>query len=109
MPKHKPTRPTNVTPAPAQELLQLESEHVMKALIKKALRGNVTALRLCVERLIPIPRERALGIKIPAAENAVQITIALEAVLQALGDGQLTASEAQKLAHILENQRKAIE
>src|SRR5438132_9904307 len=50
------------------------------------------------ERLIPIPRERALGIKIPAAENAVQITIALEAVLQALGDGQLTASEAQKLA-----------
>ena len=65
--------------------------------------------RLCIERLVPISRERALPVRIPAAQDALQITIALQAVFDGLAAGQLTASEAQKLAGLLENQRRAIE
>ena len=81
----------------------------MRALIRKAVTGNLRALRLCVERLVPPTRERALPIDIPAASSAVEITLALQAIFRALGDGQLTPGEAHKLAAILENQRKAIE
>ena len=81
----------------------------MRALVRKAAAGNLKALRLCVERLVPPTRERALPIHIPAASSAVEITLALQAIFRALGDGQLTPGEAHKLAAILENQRKAIE
>ena len=81
----------------------------MRALIRKAVTGNLRALRLCVERLVPPTRERALPIDIPAASSAVEITLALQAIFRALGDGQLTPGEAHKLAAILENQRRAIE
>jgi hypothetical protein len=67
------------------------------------------ALRLCIERLIPMSHERPLPVRIPAAQDAPQITIALQAVFDGLGAGQLTPGEAQKLAGLLETQRKAIE
>ena len=69
----------------------------------------MTALRLCVERLIPVTRERAPAVRIPAVTSALGITLALKAIFTAIGNGSLTAGEAQKLAAILEQQRKAIE
>ena len=91
--------------------LQAEAKNITRALVRKATagRGNIKALRLCIERLVPLTRERALPVNIPPAQDALQITIALKAVFESLGAGQLTSGEAQKLTAILENQRKAIE
>lgn len=116
--KPRPGRPAASPPssqslreatAIAGELLATEATLVTRALVHKAIAGNMHALRLCIERLVPLVRERALPIKIPAAHDALQITIALQAVFDGLGAGHLTAGEAQKLAALLENQRKAIE
>ena len=93
----------------ATSLLATEAVKITRALVHKALAGNMRALRLCIERLVPISRERALPVRIPAPQDALQITIALKAVFDGLGSGKLTPGEAQKLAAILENQRKAIE
>jgi hypothetical protein len=95
--------------AAASNLLAAEAVHITRALVLKAIDGNMKALRLCIERLVPLSRERALPVKIPAAQDALQITLALQAVFDGLGAGYLTAGEAQKLAALLENQRKAIE
>src|SRR5258708_3322706 len=109
MTKHKKAAKPNRAMTPIQSLLDDAGQKLMHALIDKPIDGNIRALGLCIERLIPVRRERVLPVRIPAAETAVQITLALRAVLDALSDGQLTAGEAQKLAAILENQRKAIE
>ena len=93
----------------ASNLLATEAAEITRALVRKAIAGNMKALRLCIERLVPFSRERALPVKIPAAQDALQITVALQAVFDGLRAGRLTASEAQKLAGLLENQRKAIE
>ncbi len=107
-PRPKHSVPAQLT-APHAEQLALDSKELMKAVMRKALAGNVTALRLCVERLLPIARERTVPVQIPRAESALQITSALAAVFDAVTSGQLTPSEAQRLAAILENQRRAIE
>lgn len=93
----------------ASDLLATEATQITRTLVNKAIDGDLTALRLCVERLVPISRERALPVCIPAPEDALQITIALKAVFTGLSAGQITPGEAHKLAAILENQRKAIE
>jgi hypothetical protein len=95
--------------AEASNLLALEAKEITRTLVRRAIDGNMKALRLCIERLVPFSRERVLPVKIPAAQDALQITIALQAVFEGLGAGYLTAGEAQKLAALLENQRKAIE
>ncbi|SRR6266404_50488 len=109
------TKPKKTTKLPKRAVTAIETLldddgiQLMRELIRKAVAGNITALRLCIERRIPVHRERALPVRIPAAQTAVQITRALGAVLNALSEGQLTPGEAQKLAAILESQRKAIE
>jgi hypothetical protein len=95
--------------AVASNVLATHAVQITRALVTKATAGNMNALRLCIERLVPLSRERVLPVKIPAAQDALQITVALQAVFDGLGAGHLTAGEAQKLAALLENQRKAIE
>lgn len=82
---------------------------IARRLVKQAWRGNMKAQRLCIERLVPMSRERPLPLQIPAPQDAQQITVALEAVFAGLGTGQITPSEAEKLAAILEYRRNAIE
>jgi hypothetical protein len=43
-----------------QELLDGEAEAIMRKLINLAKGGDMTAIRLCIERLIPPCRERPL-------------------------------------------------
>ena len=109
-PSHAPA--PAATPAStnlATDFLARKAFQITRRLVRGAVRGNMKALRLCIERLVPMSRERALPVRIPAPEDALQITIALQAVFAGLGTGQITPGEAQKLAAILENQRKAIE
>ncbi len=104
----KTKKKKNDTPGRARALLEDESYRLTLALVRKALRGNISALRLCIERL-PFSRQRAIPIDIPVARGAAQIVRTLEALFQAIRSGEINASEGNKLAAMLENQRKAIE
>ena len=44
------------------------------------------ALRLCVERLLPVCRERAVKFKLPPIESPADIAAAMKAVTAALAD-----------------------
>jgi hypothetical protein len=72
-------------------------------------KGDATALRLVLERLIPPTRERPINLSLPKVETAQEITVAIGAVLAAVADGTISPSEGQALAGLLEAQRKSIE
>src|SRR5436309_657522 len=83
-PRGRPKGALNKTTMLAKELLDGEAEQLVRKLIDKAVGGNVYALRLAIERLIPITRERSLNFSRPTAHTAAQITDALQAVLDAV-------------------------
>jgi len=92
-----------------EDLLDGRAKALTEKAIEKALAGDVFALRLCLDRMMPVRRERFLTLQLPAPATAQDITVGFEKVVEALAHGELTPSETSALAELLESARKALE
>ena len=108
-PAGKPAGTRNKATAMVQALLDRGAESITKAIIAAAQQGDMTAAKLVLERLSPPVRERTISIALPDTTSAVGISAAQQAIVQAVGNGELLPSEANTLAGIVENRRKAHE
>lgn len=107
-----PGRPTglrNRASRAADALLDGEAEALTRKAVELALGGDTTALRLCLERICPPRKERPVMVELPAVESAQDAVAALAAILRLVAAGEITPSEGQALAGLVELQRKAIE
>ena len=93
----------------AQALLDGEAEEIMRGVIEDAKRGDGTARRLLVPRLIPARRSRAINFKIPATGTAAEVAAALDAVIAAAAGGEMALDEAEALSALLQGRLRAIE
>ncbi|MEA4856110.1 DUF5681 domain-containing protein [Solidesulfovibrio sp.] len=93
----------------AQTLLDGEAEALTRKAVELALGGNMTALRLCLERIVPPRKDSPVRVTLPAIESATDIPAVTNALLEAVGKGQLTPSEVAALAALVEGHRKALE
>jgi hypothetical protein len=93
----------------AAVLLEGESEALTRKAVELALAGEPVALRLCIERILPVCRERAVRLALPAIEGANDISAAANAVTSALARGALTPSEAERIAIVVETLARAID
>ena len=92
-----------------QALLEGEAEALTRKCIELAQEGDTTALRLCMERLAPAVKSRAVNLTLPAIETAADILKAQAATISAMADGEVTPDEAATIAGVLEAKRRAIE
>ena len=107
--KGRPLGKRNKATEALQVLLEGEGEKITRRAVELALDGDTTALRLCLERLLPPVRERRISLNVPSLESASDIAKALGALLESVASGEVTPSEGQAVATLLEVQRKAIE
>jgi hypothetical protein len=92
-----------------QELLEGDLERLVRTCIDMALDGDPTALRLCIERLAPAPKDRPISFTLPVASTVREISAALAELAHAVAIGDLTPTEANSVAALLEGQRKVLE
>lgn len=92
-----------------QQTLEVHAETLMKKCLYMALQGNPTALRLCMERLMPARRHRTVKFKVPAVSTLADVDAASQSVMTAIASGQLTPAEGQTVSQILEGRRRVIE
>jgi hypothetical protein len=92
-----------------QALLDGEGEAITRVAVERAKSGDATALRLCLERLIPEKRDRTVKLNFSSIETIAGVAQALDTLLQAVGGGEITPSEASTLAAVLETRRRVIE
>ena len=71
--------------------------------------GDPTALRLCIERILPPCRERSVKFALPPIESAADIASAMKAVTSALAAGVITPGEAERIAAVVDTFVRAIE
>src|SRR5882724_2755607 len=83
----------------AQALLAGEAEALTRKAIEAALAGDPTAMRLCLERILP--RDRAVKFALPPIKSAADIAGAMGAVTGALADGLITPAEGQAIAKVV--------
>ena len=93
----------------AEALLEGEADQLTRKAIDMALAGDSTAMRLCLERLVPARKDRPLVFDLPPIVGAQDHPAALGAVITGVASGEITPSEAQAIAGIMEQHRRAIE
>jgi len=76
--------------------------------VELALAGDPTALRLCIERILPPCRERPVRFTLPPIESSEDISAAMNAVTAALARGIITPGEAERIANVVDTFARAI-
>jgi hypothetical protein len=80
-------------------LLEGESEALTRKAVELALAGDPVALRLCIERILPVCRERAVRLTLPPIEGVSDVSAATNVVTSAPARGALTPGEAERIAN----------
>ncbi len=93
----------------AARLLEGESEELTRKAVELALDGEPTAMRLCLKRILPPCRERAVKFALPSIESGAAIAPAMKAVAAVRADGIITPGEAEAIARIVDTFVRAIE
>jgi hypothetical protein len=105
----RPPGSRNKVASLSHEILEEHTEILFKKCVHMALQENVTALRLCIERLEPILRQRALRFKMPSLTTMAGVDAASEAVIKGVARGRLTTGQGGAFTEMLEGRRKIIE
>jgi uncharacterized protein DUF5681 len=107
-PRGRPVGRCNNKTLAAAVLLEGESEALIRKAVELGLAGDPTALRRCIERILPPCRERAVRFALPPIENATDVSAAMNAVTAALARGIITPGEAERIANVVETFARAI-
>ncbi len=93
----------------AEVLLEGEAEALTRRAIELAPEGDTTALKLCLERIVPQRKSRAVSFDLPPIERVEDLAGAIGSVLQEASCGRLLLDEAAALVGMMESKRKAME
>jgi DNA helicase HerA-like ATPase len=93
----------------AELLLEGEGEALTRRAIELALEGDMAALKLCLERILPQRRSRRVIFDLPPIDRIEDLGKAIGSVLQEAASGQLFLDEAAALIGMMEARRKALE
>ena len=92
-----------------EKIMQDDADEIIQAVVSAAKAGDPTAMRLCVERLIPARKGRPVAFDLPKITKPADIVAALGAITAKVASGELTPDEAASVAAIIELKRRAIE
>ena len=90
-------------------LLQGQAEAFTQTALTKALEGDSVALRLCMDRIAPPPKDAAVTFSMPTMSNALDAAEAAGSVLRAVSEGELTPTEATRVMGLIDSYRRTLE
>jgi hypothetical protein len=108
-PSGRPKGSRNKATMMIEQLLEGEAEDLARKAVELAKKGDIQALRLCLERLIPARKERCVQLDLPPAATLQDVAIAFQDVFAAVAEGRIAPGEGLSLATILKNQVQIIE
>jgi hypothetical protein len=108
-PAGKPKGARNKITRAIEVLLDGEGEALTRKAIELAKEGDIAALRLCIDRLVPPRRDRPVSFDLPNIDSARDAASAVSAMIRAVSVGDLTPVEASDVARLLDAYVKAFE
>jgi Family of unknown function (DUF5681) len=85
-----------------ESLLEGEGEALTRKAIELAKAGDMAALRLCLERILPARKDRPVQFELPPVNNSAGAARAMLAIVQAVATGEITPGEAFEVSRIIE-------
>jgi hypothetical protein len=108
-PAGRPPGSRNKATILAEAMFQGEAETIIRMAIDKAKEGDITAIRLCLERVFPRLRDRATIFDLPPIHGAPEALAALTSIVEGVRGGELTAAEGCKLSKLVDHYVRALE
>lgn len=91
-----------------REQLKAHAEDILKKLVAMAKKGDPTAMRLVMDRVMTPLREEPVRLTLPPIKTAADCVDAQQAIVGAAAAGELLPSQAQALSALVEGQRAAL-
>ena len=92
-----------------ESLLEGQAEALTQTAVTKALEGDGLALRLCMERIAPAPKDQPVSFSLPKMNNVLDASEAAGSVLTAVSKGELTPIEATRVMGLIDSYRRTLE
>jgi Family of unknown function (DUF5681) len=108
-PQGRPPGARNAATVTAELLLDGEAATITRKAIELAKQGDLTALRLCLERIVSPRRDRPVNFALPSMSSAGDASKALATIMAAVASGELTPVEAAELSRVIEGYVKTLE
>src|SRR4051794_11003665 len=108
-PAGRPRGCRNKTTMAVENLLDGEAEAITRKAIELAMDGEMTALRLCLERILPPRRDRHVVFELPRIETVADALRGSSAILAACAGGALSPSEAAEMMGLLSGHMRTLE
>jgi len=108
-PSGRPRGALNRATVLAQELLAARVERIAGKLIELAEGGDMRAIRVCMDRLMPAIKHQPIAVELPPIENAADSVEAVASIAAAVAAGELTATEAAELAKVVDVYVRALD
>ena len=106
----RPKGSRNKTTVMAQQLLNKHAEDVARKVLMMGLRdGDIGALKLCLDRVVPVLREPLAKLGNLPTATAAEVSKSMQKVLQSFARGKLPMGQALAMSDLLEKRRRAIE
>jgi hypothetical protein len=71
--------------------------------------GNVPVMKMYMDRIYPVQRERLVHLDLPEIVTADDVTTAIGIVIKQVALGKITPAEGERMTHLVESQGKVME
>lgn len=108
-PNGRPAGSRNATTGALETLLDGEAQALTQKAIDLAKAGEMQALRICMDRILPPRKDRPVTFDLPPITSAKDAAATMSAVLGAVASGQITPSDAGELGKLIDGYVRAYE
>ena len=108
-PEGRPKGSRNATTLALEALLDGQATALTRKAIDLALTGDMAALRLCLDRILPPRKDRPVTFTLPPINSAQDAAKTVSAVLAAVAAGELTPVDADEISKLIETYVRALE
>ena len=85
-----------------EALLDGEAEAITRVAVDRAKEGDATALRLCLERILPPRKDRPVSFSLPELGTVTDAPAATAAIVAAVASADITVTEGSELAKLVD-------
>lgn len=93
----------------AEQLLQGDLDNICRRLIEEALKGNVQAIKLVLDRVLPPRRDRVIDITLSKLQTADDAVKGMSTIIEAIVSGKITPCEGEAMSRVVDAFVKALQ
>jgi hypothetical protein len=99
-PAGRPPGARNKVNRSMEPVFQANGEAIIERLVEHAKAANPVALRLCVDRLVPLGKHRQVGFQLPPMKKSDDVRAAIATIHAGVADGDISSGEAADLLRV---------